>query len=119
MTKTMFMSLVLALLFFGITVNETHSGPYVSTSAETSWFSASARVSPTVSGLADTPTGMYTGYGDAHVIVGGKYKGSSGNIWVNVYLDANGEKDYNAQGHSVYLSGWPWQSKTASASGYF
>lgn len=117
--KTAFMSFAFALLLFGSIVNETHSGPYASCSAGTDWVSASAQVLPKVSNLAGTPTGMYTGYGNAYVIVGGKYRGSSGNIWVNVYLDSNGEKDYDSQGHFVHLSGWPWQSKTASASGYF
>ena len=117
--KTAFMSFAFALLFFGSIVNETHSGPYVTTSAGTDRFSASASVGATVSGLADTPIGLYTGYGDARVTVGSKYRGSSGNIWVRVYLDSHGEKDYDPYGLSAYLSGWPWQSKTASADGYF
>ena len=114
--KTAFMSFAFALLLFGSIVNETHSGLYITTKAETHWFSANASVYPGASNVNDMAIGMYTGYGNAYVIVGGKYRGSSGNMWLRVYSSGD-EKTYNAQGHSVYLSGWPWQSKSASASG--
>ena len=83
--KTAFMSFAFALLLFGSIVNETHSGLYITTKAETHWFSANASVYPGASNVNDMAIGMYTGYGNAYVIVGGKYRGSSGNMWLRVY----------------------------------
>ncbi|RKU24541.1 hypothetical protein C6499_16510 [Candidatus Poribacteria bacterium] len=115
--KIISISLAFALFLLGSLTNVAYTYVWLWTNAETHWFSAEAAVRPSVSDLENTSLGMRTGYGDARVTVGGKYKGASGNIWVNVYINSEGNKTYSAQGHSVYLSGWPWQSKTASASG--
>ena len=115
--KTILISLAFALFLFGSIVNQTYSGINVWTKAETHWFSAEAAVYCSASNVDDMSIGMYTGHGDARVKVGDKSKVSSGSIWVQVYVDPEGQKQYLVQNIFVSLSGWPWQSKTASASG--
>ena len=115
--KTIFISLAFALFLFGSIVNQTYSGINVWTKAETHWFSAEAAVYCSASNVDDMSIGMYTGHGDARVEVGDKQEVSNGSIWVQVYVNPEGQKKYIAENLSVYLSGWPWQSKTASASG--
>lgn len=91
-------------------------------SARTGWNWAGASVSVSMYDLDSESVGArYEGSGSTYASVGSSSSSSSGAIWAEVYeyqaRDGTWYKTYVSRGLSAHATGWPWNDKTAWASG--